>query len=194
MNRILFLDNFDSFSYNLVDEFRRAGAEVEVWRNDAALDRLTERLQHSDLLVLSPGPGKPEDAGVAMQLVQRAVGACPVFGICMGLQVLATALGGEVSPAPRQVHGKMGLIQHDAQGLFEGLENPFSAGRYHSLRVSEVPEGFQTTAWGEESGERVLMAMEDSGRKLAGVQFHPESILTRDGSRLIARLLQWAQP
>ncbi|MDN5864968.1 MAG: aminodeoxychorismate/anthranilate synthase component II [Gammaproteobacteria bacterium] len=193
MSKVLFLDNFDSFSYNLVDEFRRAGAKVEVWRNDAALGRLAERLEHNDLLVLSPGPGRPEDEGVALSLVRRAVGKCPVFGVCMGLQLLATALGGEVSPAPRQVHGKLGLIQHDSGGLFEGLENPFGAGRYHSLRVSEMPGGFHATAWGEESGERVLMAMEDPARRLAGVQFHPESILTRDGGRLIERVLEWAR-
>jgi anthranilate synthase/aminodeoxychorismate synthase-like glutamine amidotransferase len=189
MRKVLFLDNFDSFSYNLVDEFRRAGARVDVWRNDAPLESLSAELERHDLLVVSPGPGRPRDAGVLIELLREAAGRVPIFGVCLGMQALAVALGGDVGPAPRLVHGKTGMIRHDESALFAGLENPISAGRYHSLVVSRPPPGFKVTAWGEEAGERVPMAMVDARRRLVGVQFHPESVLTRDGSELIGRVL-----
>jgi anthranilate synthase component 2 len=192
MSSVLFLDNFDSFSYNLVDEFRRAGAEVEVWRNDAPLAKLVERLERHDLLVVSPGPGRPEDAGILMPLLRAAAGRRPVFGVCLGMQALAAVFGGAVAPAPRLVHGKAGAIEHTPDGVFAEFDNPFAAGRYHSLAVSMVPDGFDVTAWSEEAGERIPMAIEDSARRLLGVQFHPESVLTRDGSRLIEQVLAWA--
>lgn len=192
MIKVLFLDNFDSFSYNLIDECRRAGAAVEVWRNDVPLERLVARLEHHDLLVISPGPGRPEEAGVLPALLREAAGRLPIFGVCLGMQALAVAFGGEVRAAPQLVHGKAGAVHHGAKGVFENLDNPFMSGRYHSLVVSKPPEGFAVTAWGEERGGRVTMAMEDPGRRLLGVQFHPESVLTRDGSRLIGKVLQWA--
>lgn len=191
---VLFLDNYDSFSFSLVDEFRRLGSEVEVWRNDAPLEVLATRLESHDLLVASPGPGRPEDAGVLVPLLERAAGRRPVFGVCLGHQALAAAFGGAVARAPRLVHGKSGEVRHDEQGIFAGLAQPFVAGRYHSLAVTAVPHGFRMTAWTDEDGVRVPMAMEDPARRMLGVQFHPESILTRDGSDLIARVLQWAEP
>ncbi|MGH8128725.1 MAG: anthranilate synthase component II [Gammaproteobacteria bacterium] len=190
---VLFLDNFDSFSYNLVDEFRRLGATVEVWRNDTALESLSERLDHNDLLVASPGPGRPEDAGVLVPLLREATGRLPVFGVCLGMQALAVTFGGEVRRAPHLVHGKAGTVQHGGEGVFAGLAQPFVAGRYHSLAVARVPEGFDVSAWVEEDDRRVPMAIEDTRRRLLGVQFHPESVLSRDGSRLIGRVLDWAQ-
>lgn len=189
---VLFLDNFDSFSYSLVDEFRRVGAEVEVWRNDAALSMLVERLAAHDLLVASPGPGRPEEAGSLVPLLRAAAGVKPVFGVCLGHQALAAAFGGAVGRAPRLVHGKSAAVRHDGVGVFAGLDDPFVAGRYHSLVVSAVPEGFRVGAWVEENGRRIPMAMEDDRRRLLGVQFHPESVLSRDGSRLIERVLTWA--
>lgn len=192
MPSVLFLDNFDSFSYNLVDEFQRLGAAVEVWRNDAPLELLSERLGDHDLLVASPGPGRPEDAGVLVPLLQAAVGRCPVFGVCLGHQALAVACGGEVGIAPQLVHGKAAAVSHDGEGVFAGLGQPFVAGRYHSLAVTAVPEALRVTAWIEEDGRRLPMAMEDTQRRLLGVQFHPESVLSRDGSLLIERVLAWA--
>ena len=190
--RVLFLDNFDSFSYNLVDEFQRAGAAVEVWRNDAPLELLGERLGEHDLLVASPGPGRPEEAGVLVPLLQAALGRCPVFGVCLGYQALALACGGEVDRAPHLVHGKAAAVKHAGESVFAGLAQPFVAGRYHSLAVSRIPDGFEVSAWIEEDGRRVPMALEDAGRRLLGVQFHPESVLSRDGSQLIERVLDWA--
>ena len=190
--RVLFLDNFDSFSYNLVDEFQRAGAEVEVWRNDAPLQQLVDRLGHNDLLVASPGPGRPEDAGVLVPLLQAAEGQCPVFGVCLGYQALALAYGGEVGAAPRLVHGKAADVRHDGEGVFAGLARPFVAGRYHSLAVTRVPESFRTLAWVGDGSARVPMAIEDERRRLLGVQFHPESVLSRDGTQLIEKVLAWA--
>lgn len=189
---ILFLDNFDSFSYNLVDEFRRVGAAVEVWRNDTALELLSEHLDHHDLLVASPGPGRPEDAGVLLPLLREAAGRLPVFGVCLGMQALALAFGGAVERAPRLVHGKTGVLRHRRDGVFANLPDPFQVGRYHSLAVSEVPPGFTVTAWSEEAGGRIPMAIEQRDRRLLGVQFHPESVLTRDGNRLIEGVLVWA--
>ena len=188
----LFVDNFDSFSYSLVDEFRRAGSEVEVWRNDAPLDVLEERIGAHDLLVASPGPGRPEDAGNLVPLVRAAAGRCPVFGVCLGHQAMAVAFGGAVGQAPQLVHGKAASVQHGAQGVFAGLDEPFVAGRYHSLAVTVVPEGFRDTAWVDDGDRRIPMAMEDVERRLLGVQFHPESVLTREGSRLIEKVLAWA--
>jgi anthranilate synthase/aminodeoxychorismate synthase-like glutamine amidotransferase len=191
---ILFLDNYDSFSFSLADEFLRLGSRVEVWRNDARLETLDQRLDTHDLLVASPGPGHPKDAGVLMPLLLRAAGRRPVFGVCLGHQALASAFGGSVGRAPRLVHGKSGQVRHDNRGIFAGLTQPFVAGRYHSLAVTQVPPGFRVTAWVEDDDARVPMAMEDPERRLLGVQFHPESVLTRDGSQLIERVLAWAKP
>lgn len=190
---VLFLDNFDSFSYNLADEFQRLGATVEVWRNDTALELLSERLDRHDLLVASPGPGRPEDAGVLVPLLREAAGKVPVFGVCLGMQALAVAFGGEVGPAPQLVHGKAAAVHHADEGVFAGLAQPFVVGRYHSLAVAGLPEGFDVPAWIEEDGRWVPMAIEARERRLLGVQFHPESVLSRDGSRLIGRVLDWAQ-
>ncbi len=189
---ILFLDNFDSFSYSLVDEFRRAGATVEVWRNDASLATLTERLRSHDLLVASPGPGRPEEAGVLVPLLRAVPATCPVFGVCLGHQALAAAFGGAVGRAPHLAHGKAAAVQHTSKGIFEGMPAPLIVGRYHSLAVSAVPDGFEVTAWIAEGGRRIPMAMEHNQKRQLGVQFHPESVLSRDGSRLIERVLAWA--
>ncbi len=193
VTQVLFLDNFDSFSYNLVDEFERGGAGVEVWRNDAPMEMLVERLDAIDLLVASPGPGRPEDAGVLIPLLQAAAGRCAVFGVCLGYQALALAHGGTVGAAPHLVHGKAAAVVHRGESVFRGLAKPFVAGRYHSLAVSRVPDAFEVLAWiDEDDGRRVPMAIEHPGQRLLGVQFHPESVLSRDGTQFIERVLEWA--
>ena len=190
--RVLLIDNYDSFTFNLVDELRRRGAAVEVWRNDLAADEAMERILSGGtprLLVLSPGPGRPEDAGCCERLVRRAVGVVPVFGVCLGLQVMVQALGGTVVPAGEVVHGKAVPITHEGTGLFTGLPSPMTVGRYHSLVAGDVPSELRVTArYGD-----FVMALEHEAAPLAGVQFHPESILTRQGGELMDRVLEWAR-
>jgi anthranilate synthase component 2 len=188
---VLFIDNFDSFTFNLVDELRRRGARVEVWRNDLAEEEALRRalaLEEPRLIVLSPGPGTPAAAGCCVGLVRRAAGRVPLFGVCLGHQAIVEAFGGTVGPAGEVVHGKASRIRHDGVGLCAGLPLTFRAGRYHSLAALQVPDELQVTA---RSGE-VVMAVEHRRHRIAGVQFHPESILTPLGGRLLERVLAWA--
>ena len=188
---VLLVDNFDSFSFNLMDELARRGCPVDVVRNDLGADRVLElaaALPRPRLLLLSPGPGTPEAAGCTPELVERA-GGLPTFGVCLGLQAMVTALGGEVGGAGEIVHGKASRIEHDGQGIFAGLPTPLSVGRYHSLVALRLPETLQRTAW---LGDMV-MAARHRERPLSGVQFHPESILTPQGGRLLENVLAWAR-
>jgi anthranilate synthase/aminodeoxychorismate synthase-like glutamine amidotransferase len=191
---ILFIDNFDSFSFNLVDEFARRGANVEVYRNDLSIERavgLVDELKRPGLLVLSPGPGAPADAGCCVELVRQVSDKIPIFGVCLGHQVLVEAFGGTVGRSGQVFHGKASELVHDKSGLFDGLDSPFKVGRYHSLVAHELPDELQPTA---HIGEMV-MAVEHRDLPVFGVQFHPESILTPQGGRLIDNLLvQSAQP
>ncbi len=192
---VLFLDNFDSFTYNLVDEFQSAGATVETWRNDTPLASLAARLAaHPPTLVaLSPGPGRPEEAGCLIDLIRAQAGKIPLVGICLGHQAIAQALGGRVGPAPLLVHGKPASILHDGQGLWQGLPMPFTVGRYHSLVVERLPPHFRRTAWALDGAHEVTMAIEHEHDPVLGLQFHPESILTPLGHTLVIRLIEWAQ-
>jgi anthranilate synthase/aminodeoxychorismate synthase-like glutamine amidotransferase len=187
---VLLVDCFDSFSFNLVDEFARRGCPVEVVRSDLPATRVLERaaaLPRPRLLVLSPGPGAPEEAGCAPALAREA-GAIPTFGVCLGLQVMVSALGGEVGPAGQIVHGKASRIHHDGSGLFTGLPCPLTVGRYHSLAALRLPPELERSAWLEGR----IMAARHIARPLAGVQFHPESVLTPQGGRLVENVLGWA--
>jgi anthranilate synthase component II len=186
---VLFIDNFDSFSFNLVDELARRGAKLEVWRNDIAADEALERaakLPGPRLLVLSPGPGAPADAGCCVELVQRAT--LPVFGICLGHQAIVEAYGGRVGFAGEVVHGKAARITHDDSALFAGLPSPMLAARYHSLAALELPEALAVTARCDD----IVMAVAHRSAPVIGVQFHPESILTPHGGLLMDNLLAWA--
>ncbi|MEM1041838.1 MAG: aminodeoxychorismate/anthranilate synthase component II [Bacteroidota bacterium] len=188
---ILLIDNFDSFVFNSVDEFRRRGCRVEVWRNDVAAEYALDRalaLPAPRLVVLSPGPGTPAEAGCCLPLVRLARGRVPIFGICLGHQAIVEALGGEVGGAGEIVHGKASSIQHDGTGLFAGLSNPLRVARYHSLVATRMPEALTVRAT---CGDLVMAADSDADR-LAGVQFHPESILTPDGGRMLENVLAWA--
>lgn len=186
MMSLLLVDNYDSFTFNLVQAFRSRGAEVEVVRNDhLTADELLDRCPAA--IVLSPGPGRPEDAGVCLELVRRRP-PIPLLGVCLGHQVLAHADGGSVVSAPEPCHGKTSWVEHDDQGIFAGLSRPFAAMRYHSLMVdvATLPAWWRPVA---ESEDGVLMAMRHRDLPWWGVQFHPESVLCREGPRLMGNFL-----
>ena len=184
--RVFLIDNFDSFTYNIAHGMAAAGATVEVRRADAVdLDAL--EADPPDLLVLSPGPGRPQDALVTLDAIRRFAGRVPIFGVCLGMQCLAVAYGGTVGPAPEPVHGKTTRVLHDGRGLFLGLASPLRAARYHSLCVRDVPACLEVTATSEDG---IPMALRHKGLRMAGVQFHPDSFLTDDGPAILAHALR----
>ena len=183
---ILVVDNYDSFTYNLVHLFGELGAEVVVRRNDEIDADETERLAPSHL-VISPGPGRPSDSGVSLDVVRRLAGRTPILGVCLGHQAIVEVFGGEVGQAKRLVHGKASDVSHDGLGLFAGLPEPFSAGRYHSLAATRVPDVLEVSATCTE-GE--VMAVRHRELPVDGVQFHPESVLTPVGPQLARNFLE----
>lgn len=189
--RLVFVDNFDSFTWNLVDEFARRGALVEVWRNTVPAREVLARARQdsSSLIVLSPGPGTPAEAGCCIELARLAAEALvPLFGVCLGHQAMVEAFGGTVGPAGEVVHGKTSRIRHEGGPLFEGIPSPFPVGRYHSLAATRLPDCLTPIA----GTERVVMAVAHRTALQFGVQFHPESILTPDGGRIIDNVIKWA--
>jgi len=189
---VLTIDNFDSFVFNLVDEFARRGADVAVHRNSISADEaigIALALPSPRMVLISPGPGAPASAGCTMELIRRAPAELPIFGVCLGLQSMIEALGGRVDRAAEIVHGKTSFISHDGGGIFEGLPCPLPAGRYHSLAGRLMPRELRTTAW----LGNVPMAVEHASRPMVGVQFHPESILTPHGGLIIDNVIRWAQ-
>ena len=189
--RLVFVDNFDSFTWNLVDEFARRGASVEVWRNSVPAGAVLARATNGSpsLLVLSPGPGTPAQAGCCVELVRRAAEArVPLFGVCLGHQAMVEAFGGVVGPAGEVVHGKTSRVRHEGGPLFEGVPSPFPVGRYHSLAATTLPDCLHPIA----GTERVVMAVAHRSAPQLGVQFHPESILTPEGGRIIENVIRWA--
>jgi len=184
---IAVIDNYDSFTYNLVQYLGTLGAELEVHRNDAiTVDALAQRPLEG--LVISPGPGVPKDAGISEAAIQRLAGRVPILGVCLGHQGLGEVYGGKVVRAARLMHGKTSPVLHRGRGLFAGLENPFEATRYHSLIVEResLPEVLEIVAWTPE-GE--IMGLKHKQHDTWGVQFHPESVLTRPGLKLIENFL-----
>ncbi len=181
------IDNYDSFTYNLVQYFGTLGAEVSVWRNDAIKVAALAELG-LDGLVISPGPGEPRDAGVSEDAIRALAGEVPILGVCLGHQALGEVYGGKVVRAGRLMHGKTSPILHRGRGLFAGLDNPFEATRYHSLIVERdsLPESLEVVAWTPE-GE--IMGLKHRDTETWGVQFHPESVLTRQGMKLIENFL-----
>ena len=185
--RIFVLDNYDSFTFNLVQALRVHGAEVDVARNDElSVDEVLARKPTH--LVISPGPGRPEDAGISVELVHRALAErLPLLGVCLGHQSMVAALGGKIVAARHLMHGKHSDISHDGRGLFEGLPNPLRVGRYHSLAAATpLPPGLEITARTEDGD---VMAVRHTRHPAWGVQFHPESILTPDGDRLLGNFV-----
>jgi anthranilate synthase/aminodeoxychorismate synthase-like glutamine amidotransferase len=183
---ILLVDNYDSFTYNLAHLFGELGAEVVVRRNDAIDADEAERLAPSHL-VISPGPGRPEDAGVSVELVKRL--RVPTLGVCLGHQAIVAAFGGEIGQARRLVHGKASPIDHDGRGLFSGLPESFEAGRYHSLTATAVPECLEVSA---SCADGEVMGVRHRELPVDGVQFHPESVLTPVGPQLARNFLERA--
>ncbi|RDV80927.1 anthranilate synthase component II [Ammonifex thiophilus] len=185
--RVLVIDNYDSFTYNLVQYFAELGAEVEVYRNDAlTLEGIESR--RPTHLVISPGPCTPNEAGVSLAAVRHFAGRLPILGVCLGHQAIGQAFGGRIVRAPRLMHGKTSPILHDGRTIFQGLPSPFTATRYHSLIVApdSVPPELEVSAWTKE-GE--IMGLRHRLYPVEGVQFHPESILTECGKELLANFL-----
>ena len=188
--KVLFIDNFDSFTYNLVDDFCKRDCQARVYRADTDLEELKQLADEfgPDLLVISPGPGTPDTAGVSLSVVDYFKDKLPVFGVCLGHQVIAQYFGGKVGHAPVPMHGKPSRVTHNQKGIFAGVENPLQAGRYHSLCVIELPGCMEQTA----EFEGIIMGAEHKQLPIFGVQFHPESILTPAGGRIIENILSIA--
>ena len=184
---ILVIDNYDSFTYNLVQYLGELGAQPHVVRNDA-IDVDGVAALRPDGIVISPGPGTPDQAGVSLQVIRRCGEQTPILGVCLGHQAIGQAFGGTVSRAKAQMHGKTSEIRHDGRGVFTGLSNPFTATRYHSLVIlpNTVPADLEVTAWAED-GE--IMGVRHRRLPVEGVQFHPESILTLEGKRLLGNFV-----
>lgn len=185
---VLLIDNYDSFTWNLAHRLGELGAEVKVVRNDAITVPEIERLA-PDRLVISPGPGRPESAGITIDALRRFAGSLPVLGVCLGHQALGVAFGGRVVRAAAPMHGKVSRVTHDGTGLFAGVPMPFDAGRYHSLVIAPdaVPAGFSVTARVE--SDATIMGIQHDSHPTFGVQFHPESVLTTVGHRILQNFL-----
>ena len=185
MTRVLVIDNYDSFVFNLVQYLGQLGVDVDVRRND---DVTVAEAREYDGILISPGPGTPESAGVCIDIVRECAGDVPILGVCLGHQVIATAYGGVVDRAPELLHGKTSQVEHSGEGVLAGLPEPFTATRYHSLAVmtDSVPEVLEVTGT-TESG--VIMALRHRELPVEGVQFHPESVLTEGGHLLLANWL-----
>ena len=190
--RILFIDNFDSFTYNLVEYVSQHGdTDVEVLRNTASLEEVRD--VDPDAIIISPGPGHPKndrDVGVTLEVLCELSPEIPTLGVCLGLEAAVYAYGGTIGRAPDPIHGKASAVDHDGKGVFEGLEQGFQAGRYHSLVATEVPDCFEVTATAEHGEETLVMGVRHEEYPIEAVQFHPESVLTAVGHDVIENFLE----
>ena len=188
---VFVLDNYDSFTYNLVQYLGELGVEVVVRRNDEITVEAVETM-HPERILLSPGPCTPQEAGISIALVRHFAGKVPLLGVCLGHQAIGAAFGGEIVRAPQLMHGKTSEVQHDGKTIFHGLASPMTATRYHSLIVREkgLPEELEISAYAAENGgSRVIMGLRHKRFPVEGVQFHPESVLTGEGKKLIKNFL-----
>ncbi len=184
---LLIIDNYDSFTYNLVQYFGELGADLQIHRNDAlTVDQIRDLAPTH--LCISPGPGTPDDAGVSCDIIREMSGEIPIFGVCLGHQSIGQVFGGNVIRAPRLMHGKTSMVYNNGEGLFAGLDNPVEATRYHSLIVEKetLPDCLEITAWTDQDE---IMGLKHKDHPTYGVQFHPESILTKQGKALVANFL-----
>ena len=184
---LLMIDNYDSFTYNLVQYFGELGQTVEVFRNDQITIKEIEQLD-PEYLVISPGPCNPSKAGISLQVVSTFAGRIPIFGVCLGHQSIGQALGGNIIHAKTLMHGKLSMVHHNGEGVFSGIENPFQATRYHSLVIEKetMPQCLEVTAWTDD-GE--IMAVKHKTLAIEGVQFHPESLMTDHGHDMLRNFL-----
>lgn len=189
MANIIFIDNFDSFTYNLVDQFRALGHHVQIYRNTVSIEQIdaVTRAVEQPLLVLSPGPGTPAAAGNMPAMIQYFKGQIPMLGICLGHQAIVEAYGGKVDNAEAIVHGKVSHIRHQGHAVFAGLASPLAVARYHSLVATEVPSALSVLATVDE----MVMAVSHEAHKVCGFQFHPESIMTTQGATLLTNAVNW---
>ena len=186
---LLVIDNYDSFTYNLVQYLGELGETIEVRRNDrVTIDEIENQLR-PERIVISPGPGTPDDAGITLKVIQQFSGKIPLLGVCLGHQAIGQAFGGRVIRAPELMHGKASEVRHDGKTIFAGLEDRFLAGRYHSLIVEKesLPTCLEISAY---TADDIIMGLRHRQLKVEGVQFHPESILTSDGKQLLANFLK----
>ena len=188
---VLVIDNYDSFTYNIVQALGAMGHEVLVRRNDRITPQEAETMA-PDRLVISPGPCTPAEAGVSVEIARRMAGRMPMLGVCLGHQSIACAFGATIERAGRLMHGKTSLIHHDGRGVYRGLAHPFEATRYHSLLAREdtIPDCFQVSAWTEDVQPREVMGIRHRELSVEGVQFHPESFLTTEGPKLLANFME----
>jgi anthranilate synthase/aminodeoxychorismate synthase-like glutamine amidotransferase len=186
---ILVIDNYDSFTYNLVQYLGELGEKIEVRRNRETNPEEIESIIKPDRIVISPGPGTPDGAGISLNVIERFGGRVPILGVCLGHQAIGQAYGGKVVRAPELMHGKASEISHDGKTIFAGIDGPFAAGRYHSLVVERetLPDCLEISA---QTSDNVIMGLRHRALKVEGVQFHPESILTGCGKQLLANFLK----
>ena len=189
--RILVIDNFDSFTYNLVDEFAKRKCQVRIYRNNIPMDSMKKIIEEytPHLIVLSPGSGNPKQAGICIPLIQEFTGKIPVLGVCLGHQAIIEALGGEVDKANEVVHGKTSLVYHNSEGLFNNLPNPLTVARYHSLCAVRTPNSLEIIA---KTKDGIVMAVRSKNEDvfLEGFQFHPESVMTTHGGKIIENIIE----
>lgn len=195
MNRLVVIDNYDSFTYNLVQYLRELGANVDVYRNDQiSVDALANETM--DALLLSPGPGNPDTAGITLQAIERFNGVLPIMGVCLGHQSIGQHFGGVISHAKEIMHGKLSEVHHNGEGVFKGLPSPFTATRYHSLVITpeSMPNNLTVTAWtvDEDGQQEEIMGIRHAEKRMEGVQFHPESISSEHGHKLMNNFLHIA--
>jgi anthranilate synthase/aminodeoxychorismate synthase-like glutamine amidotransferase len=188
---IFVLDNYDSFTFNLVQYIGETGEEVQVRRNDQVTVEQIEKMAPRKI-VISPGPRTPQEAGITIQLIRRFADNIPILGVCLGHQAIGAAFGGRVIRSQRIMHGKTSMVEHDGRTIFRGLQSPMVANRYHSLIVEEksLPDDLEISARSEENGKTVIMGLRHRELPVEGVQFHPESVLTPEGHKLIRNFLQ----
>ncbi|WP_419852183.1 aminodeoxychorismate/anthranilate synthase component II [Actinobacillus pleuropneumoniae] len=189
MVHILFVDNFDSFTYNLVDQFRELGHQVTIFRNDYPLEDFLNKAQTTEncIVALSPGPGIPAEAGNMLAIIKQLKGVVPMIGICLGHQAIIEALGGRIVHTGTVLHGKVSKIEHDNQAMFHGINNPMPVARYHSLMGDNLPEELEINA----RFDNIVMAIRHKQLPICGFQFHPESILTVEGTKLLKQSVEW---